>query len=67
MALALAEELQTELHKISNQKCNAQTIEETVRQCSYAPLTPGGFHVVLADEADQMTNAAQLARGGRKR
>lgn len=24
-------------------------------------MTPGGFHVVLADEADQMTNAAQLA------
>jgi DNA polymerase III delta prime subunit len=31
-----------------------------VRHCWYAPLTPGGFHVVLADEADQMTNAAQL-------
>src|SRR5260370_31649665 len=61
MALALAGELQAELHKIPSQKCNAQTIEDTVRQCWYAPLTLGGFHVVLADEADQMTNAAQLA------
>jgi len=61
MALALAAELQAELHKIPSQKCNAQTIEDTVRQCWYAPLTPSGFHVVLADEADQMTNAAQLA------
>jgi replication-associated recombination protein RarA len=61
MALALAAELQAELHKIPSQKCNAQTIEDTVRHCWYAPLTPGGFHVVLADEADQMTNAAQLA------
>lgn len=61
MALALADELQAELHKIPSQKCNAQTIEDTVRHCWYAPLTPGGFHVVLADEADQMTNAAQLA------
>jgi DNA polymerase III delta prime subunit len=24
-------------------------------------MTPGGFHVVLADKADQMTNAAQLS------
>jgi DNA polymerase III gamma/tau subunit len=61
MALALAGEIQAELHQIPSQKCNAQTIEDTVRQCWYAPMTPGGFHVVLADEADQMTNAAQLA------
>ena len=61
MALALANELQAELHKIPSQKCNAQSIEDTVRRCWYAPMTPGGFHVVLADEADQMTDAAQLA------
>src|SRR5205085_12679512 len=55
MALALPGEIRAELHKIPSQKCNAQTIEDTVRQCWYAPVTPGGFHVVLADEADQMT------------
>jgi len=58
--VALAAELQAELHKIPSQKCNAQTIEDTVRQCWYAPMTPGGFHVVLCDEADAMTNAGQL-------
>lgn len=61
MALALSNELQAELHKIPSQKCNAQSIEDTVRRCWYAPMTPGGFHIVLADEADQMTDAAQLA------
>jgi DNA polymerase III gamma/tau subunit len=61
MALALATELAAELHKIPSQKCNAQSIDDTIRQCWYAPMTPGGFHVVLADEADQMTNAAQLS------
>jgi DNA polymerase III gamma/tau subunit len=61
MALALASELQAELHKIPSQKCNAQSIDDTVRQCWYAPMTPCGFHIVLADEADQMTDAAQLA------
>ncbi len=39
MALALAAELQAELHKIPSQKCNVQTIEDTVRQCWYAPMT----------------------------
>jgi DNA polymerase III gamma/tau subunit len=61
MALALADELHAELHKIPSQKCTAQAIEDVVRHCWYAPMTPGGFHLVLADEADQMTNAAQLA------
>jgi DNA polymerase III gamma/tau subunit len=61
MALALANELQAELHKIPSQKCNAQSIEDTVRRCWYAPMTPGSFHIALADEADQMTDAAQLA------
>jgi replication factor C subunit 2/4 len=61
MALALATQLQAELHKIPSQKCNVQSIEDTVRRCWYAPMTPGGFHVVLADEADQMTDAAQLS------
>jgi replication-associated recombination protein RarA len=60
MALALAEELGAELHKIPSQKCNAAAIEETVRQCWYATAKVGGFHIVLADEADQMSNAAQL-------
>src|ERR1700756_5641934 len=61
MALALTNELRAELHKIPSQKCTASAIEDVVRQCWYAPFTAGGFHIVLADEADQMTNAAQLA------
>ena len=61
MALARVNELQAELHKIPSQKCNARSIENTIRQCWYAPMTPGGVHVVLADEPDQMTDAAQLA------
>lgn len=61
MALALCEELQGELHKIPSQKCNLEAIEQTVRMCWYATHTVNGFHIVLADEADQMTPAAQLA------
>ena len=58
MALALGSELNAELHHVGSQKCNLETLETTVRQCNYVPLS-GGFHVVLIDEADAMSEAAQ--------
>ena len=60
MALALAEELGGELHHIPSQKCTLANVEEMVRKCYYLPFG-GQYHVILADEADQMSNAAQLA------
>jgi len=60
MALALAETIGAELHHIPSQKCNAQAIDDTCRMCAYVPLS-GGFHLVVVDEADRMTPAAQLA------
>src|SRR5260370_17555400 len=43
MALALAAELQAELHKIPSQKCTASAIEAVVRQAWYTPMTPPVF------------------------
>ena len=60
MALALASEIGAEIHHIPSQKCNAQAIEDVCRMCAYVPLS-GGFHLVIVDEADRMTPAAQLA------
>src|ERR1700726_1235446 len=60
MALALAAEIGAEVHHIPSQKCNAQAIEDVCRMCAYVPLA-GGFHLVIVDEADKMTPAAQLA------
>lgn len=59
MALALAETLKAELHHIPSQQCNVAAVEDTIRQCWYVPIS-GGFHLVLVDEADRMSNAAQL-------
>jgi DNA polymerase-3 subunit gamma/tau len=59
MALALAETLDAEVHHIPSQQCNVATVEDVIRQCWYVPAS-GGFHLVLVDEADRMTNAAQL-------
>jgi replication-associated recombination protein RarA len=60
MALALASQIGAEIHHIPSQKCNAQAIDDTCRMCAYVPLS-GGFHLVIVDEADRMTPAAQLA------
>ena len=60
MALALAAQICAEIHHIPSQKCNAQAIDDTCRMCAYVPLS-GGFHLVIVDEADRMTPAAQLA------
>lgn len=61
MALAMAEEIKAEVHHIPSQQCNVANVEAAVKMCWYAPLVAGGFHIILADEADQMSNAAQLA------
>jgi replication-associated recombination protein RarA len=59
MALALAETLRAEVHHIPSQQCNVANVEDVIRQCWYVPAS-GGFHVVICDEADKMSNAAQL-------
>ena len=58
MALALAAEMGAEVHHIGSQQCKLDTLEQTVRMCQYVPLA-GGFHVVICDEADAMSDAAQ--------
>jgi DNA polymerase III gamma/tau subunit len=60
VGIALCEMLRGELHHIPSQQCNVANVEDVVRQCHYVPKN-GTFHVVLVDEADQMSKAAQLA------
>jgi DNA polymerase III gamma/tau subunit len=60
MALAMATELGAEVHHIPSQKCTVDNVDEVIRMCWYVAYS-GGFHVVIVDEADQMSNAAQLA------
>jgi len=60
MALALCEAIKGELHHIPSQKCNVETLEAVLFQCHYCTSTPNSLHVVLIDEADRMSKAAQL-------
>jgi replication-associated recombination protein RarA len=59
MALALSDMLSADVHHVPSQQCNVANVEDVIRQCWYVPMS-GGFHVVLVDEADKMSNAAQL-------
>jgi replication factor C small subunit len=61
MALALAEQIGAELHHIPSQNCNLETIERVRRTCQYVPMLGKRFHLVLVDEADRMSPAAQVA------
>jgi DNA polymerase III gamma/tau subunit len=60
-ALALCEMIGGELHHIPSQSCNVGTVEEVTRMCHYVPRNGlKSLHVVLVDEADQMSPQAQL-------
>ena len=59
--IALARELQGFLHHIPSGRCTVDALRELAFSCHYFP--PPGFkrHIILIDEADQMSTAAQLA------
>jgi replication-associated recombination protein RarA len=60
LAMAVASELGSgaEVHHVGSQQCKLDTLENVVRMCSYVPLN-GGFHVVICDEFDAASDAAQ--------
>lgn len=66
MALAVAAEMPAELHHIASKECTLETVQEIARQCHWMPRMandwqPCRMHMVLVDEADQMSYPAQLA------
>jgi replication-associated recombination protein RarA len=61
MALALAAMIPAELHHVPSQNCNLETIERVRRTCQYVPAAGYKAHLVLVDEADRMSDAAQIA------
>ena len=61
LALAIARALHAELHLIPSQECNLENIERVRRTCQYVPMSGCPVHLVLADEIDQLTNAAQIS------
>jgi len=60
MMKALFAAIGAEVHIIPSQRANLDSLNDVVRMCWYYPAT-GHFHGVLCDEADQCSNAFQLA------
>lgn len=61
MALALADAIPAELHHVPSQECNLENIERIRRICQYVPMAGKKMHLILVDEADQMTMPAQIS------
>lgn len=61
IALALAAEIGAELIHILSQHCTVAELEDSLRMTQYVPMAGKAFWLVLVDEADQMTDKAQLA------
>jgi DNA polymerase III gamma/tau subunit len=61
LALALASAIPAELHHIPSQECNLENIERVRRTCQYVPAMGYKMHLVLIDEANNMTEAAQTS------
>jgi replication-associated recombination protein RarA len=61
IALALAEAIPAELHHITSQNCTLENVERVRRTCQYMPLAGHKFHLILVDEADRMSPAAQVS------
>lgn len=59
MAMAFAEQLPGSLHHVSAQKCDVATLDALNDKFAYSPPV-GKFWICLVDEADQMTEKAQL-------
>lgn len=61
LALAVAEEMQAELTHIPSRRCTIEAVEAVRRRCQYVPMAGKRLHLILVDEADTMTDAAQDA------
>jgi replication-associated recombination protein RarA len=61
LALALAAAIPAEPHHITSQNSTLENVERVRRTSQYFPLAGHIFHLVLVDEADRMTPAAQVS------
>lgn len=59
MAMKLAEQLPAAYHHIRAQSCDVDTLDRIWERCQYIPAV-GDWHLVHVDEADGMTDKAQL-------
>ena len=58
LAMAVASGIRGELYHVPSQACDKDRVKKIVERVAYHPMN-GGWHIVLVDEADQMSSPAQ--------
>lgn len=61
LAQAISSELGAELHHIASQSCTVETVKQLRAKLAYAPMFGSQWHVVIVDEADEMSSQAENA------
>lgn len=61
LAQAIGAELGAEIHHIPSQNCTVDTVKQLRHKLSFAPMFGARWHVVIVDEADEMSPAAENA------
>lgn len=62
MAFAVANELNAQVHHVPSSRCDKAMIEQLVYDCNFVPMFGcSEWHVVVVDEVDSITLAAQTA------
>lgn len=61
LAQAIGAELGAEIHHIGSQSCTVETVKALRNKLAYAPMFGARWSVVIVDEADEMSSAAENA------
>ena len=61
LAQAIAAELGAQVHHIASQSCNVDTVKTLRNSLAFTPMFGSRWHVVIVDEADEMSDAAENA------
>jgi len=61
LAMAIAAELGAEVHHIASQNCSVDTVKQLRHTLAYKPMFGAKWSVVIVDEADEMSGAAENA------
>lgn len=60
ISLAVSKAIGAELYHVPSRLCDLNRVTKLIDRCAYQPMH-GGFHFILIDEADKMTDPAQFA------
>lgn len=61
LAQAIGAELGAEIHHIPSQNCTVETVKNLRAKLAYAPMFGANWHLVIVDEADEMSTQAENA------